>query len=362
MKKLNDKLTPFQKKCLWQFAAWLFLLWFNVWILTAHGFPLILITFFASLGICWPLWTHSHLLNRRLNLFSAEMETTSREKGQTQFVKDIEDASQLVSATTPDQVAVAAKHLQGYSFGIPLLSKPATDHILGKRLVRQTIWNDHLAEPVIGFVGEVGSGKSMAMTEMAMKHRALGYKLIANDEGLAADFVFEDLEELYEIMDMSIAELYKSGKPPETFTLICFDEIQNTFDSRDFKNFDPKFWARATQRRKYGFRLVWTAPKEEYVDIRVRQMTKWIWHCSITPLLKRYKRECFPPMEEVTIGECPRQVTKTWLRAEVLEAYNTFAFVNSFSKKGESVKSKIIGQVEKLEGATDDPTTKKEAK
>ena len=304
------------------------------------------ISIFALYGA----WTYSHLISRKLNLFSADMETVSREKGFTQFAKDVDDPDQLVARATPEEVDAVMRHTTGYKFGIPLLSKPATDYIMGKRLVRQTYFNDHLAIPVIGFVGDVGSGKTMGMVEASMKFRAQGYRIIGNDEGLGADYVFESLEELYEMMDMSIARLYKEGNDDtsHSYTLILFDEIQNTFDSRDFKNFDPRFWARVTQRRKYRWHLMWTAPKEEYVDIRVRQSTKWIWHCSITPFLKRYKRECFPPMEETTIGERPRAVTKTWLRQNVLEEYNTYAFINSMSKKGDSIKSQIIGQTQKL--------------
>ena len=348
--KIPQMKKNLRNKLLWFAGLAVILTMVSSWVWTSIGVALGLIVIPASIFALWGAWMYSHLLSSRFNLFSEDMETVSREKGFTQFAKDVDDPDKLVARATPEEVDAVMKHTTGYKFGVPILSKPATDYIMGKRLVRQTYFNDHLAIPVVGYVGDVGSGKTMGMVEASMKFRAQGYRIIGNDEGLGADYVFESLEELYEMMDMSIARLYKEGNDDtsRSYTLILFDEIQNTFDSRDFKNFDPRFWSRVTQRRKYRWHLMWTAPKEEYVDVRVRQSTKWIWHCSITPFLKRYKRECYPPMEEVTIGERPRAVTKTWLREKVLEEYNTYAFVNSMSAKGASVKSQIIGQVEKL--------------
>ena len=315
------------------------------WTFSNLGIPVGIISVVAAVVLIWAAWEYLHVIWRRFNLFSAEMETVSREKGLTQKVSDLTDSSQLVAQVSEEQVAAVMRHTKNYKFGVPGLSKAATDYIMGRRLVKQTVFNDNLATPIIGFVGDVGSGKTMGMIEAAMKFRGQGYKIIGNDEGLGADYVYTSLEELYEIMDMSVIELYRTQSPPKTNTLILFDEIQNTFDSRDFRNFDPRFWSRVTQRRKYGFHAMWTAPKEEYVDIRIRQMTKWIWHCSITPLLKRFKRECYPPLEDVVIGERPRAVTKTFLRENVINEYNTFAFISSFSKRGGSVKEEIVGRM-----------------
>ena len=329
------------------------LIWATAWLWeNIHTALACLAAAVGALLLYW-LWNNSHLISKRLNLFSMDMETESRDK-QPLLASDIKDHTMLVSVVSEKQEQAVRRHMKAPKYGIPVLSKPATDYVLGRRMIKKTIWNDNFADPMVGFVGEIGSGKTMAMIEAAMKLRGEGFIIIGNDEGLGADYVYTSLEEMYELIDLSVVESYKRGGPPDRHTLILFDEIQNTFDSRDFKNFDPFTWARVTQRRKYGFRFMWTAPREEYVDKRIRQMTKWVWHCSVTPLLKRFKRECFPPMEETTIGERPRHVTKTWLRENVVGnddkgikgEFNSYAFVSAFSKNGPDVKGSIVGRVE----------------
>lgn len=311
----------------------------------AWWLPLLTIPLSFGAGILFYMF--GHLIFKRWSVFVGTLETESRDKGFTTFVKDMDMASsdEFSVKADPKEVAAIKKHHQGYKLGVPVLSREATDYVLGKREVMKTLFGQPEPTPMIGYVGEIGSGKTMAMKEAAVKFRALGYRILANDEGLGADYVFESLEELCAIIDLSVRELYIAGKPPETYTFIMFDEIQNTFDSRHFAKFDSAVWARLTQRRKFGFVSHWTAPKEEYVERRIRQMTHWVWHCSKTPILKRHKRAAYPPLDETAAApERPKSVQKTWMREKVRKSYNTFAFVNSFSKDGPSVKDQIIGR------------------
>ena len=306
-----------------------------------------------SLVLSIIFYYYCSLVFKGLSTFTA-LETHGRDKGLTVYVKDIpKEQDDLIAAIDPETAAVVKKHLEKIHFGAPKFDREATDRILGKRKILKTVFNPNHATPVIGYVGDVGSGKTMHMRENAMLYRAMGYKIIGNDEGLKADYTFESLDELYQIVDLSVRKLYKESRPPDTYCLIMFDEIQNTFDSRSFARFPESFWARLTQRRKYGFFFHWTSPKEQYVDTRIRQMTKWVWEHSVSPYLKRYVRNAYPPMEERKIGERPQYTKKVWMREDVIDNYSTWGFVNSFSKKGPSVKDQIIGHTyteeEKLE-------------
>lgn len=305
----------------------------------------IAITIPISIIIFGIMWAYAHKIFKPLSEFANKMEKIDHgKKYEMQFGKDLISPDQLTAQTQKEEKEAYLKHFTGVKLGMPQLTREANDYLLGKRLIRQTFWNPHNATPIIGWVGDLGSGKTMGMKEMAIKYKALGHIVIASDEELGADYVFESLEELYTIIDLSVQESTRRGKPPDKSCLILFDEIQNTFDARHFTKFPLAFWARLTQRRKYGFTFTWTSPKEEYVERRIRQMTKWVVWCSVAARTKLYIREWRPPLDEQIIGERPKVRTKTFLRENVINSYNSWAFVNSYNQDGPSVKSQIIGR------------------
>lgn len=129
---------------------------------------------------------------------------------------------------------------------------------------------------IYGFFGLPGKGKTMAMSqylrEMRKKYGDSIYIMTNycyNDE----DFSFTGWKDLLKDYD----------KP-----LICaWDEVQNEFNSRDFKNFPIALLTLLTQvRKKNGIQILYTAQRWHFVDKNFRSLSFGCYECNT--ILNRY--------------------------------------------------------------------------
>lgn len=123
---------------------------------------------------------------------------------------------------------------------------------------------------IYGFVGDVGSGKTMSMVYHLQKLRKkYGNKIYIttnfyyDDE----DFHFSTYEDLLTVRDKPL--------------VVAWDEIQNEFPARDFSKFPPALTTLLTQNRKMrGVRIYWTAQRCMHVDKYFRDLTNKIYFCG----------------------------------------------------------------------------------
>lgn len=114
---------------------------------------------------------------------------------------------------------------------------------------------------IIAFCGLLGSGKTLAMTYFALRELRVGRRVRANYDTSC----FERLENL--------PQLYTSEQ-----CVLCMDEFQVNIDSRNFsKNQQFTYWLLLI--RKLGVTLIYTTQHINQVDLRLRQITNFIFWC-----------------------------------------------------------------------------------
>lgn len=123
---------------------------------------------------------------------------------------------------------------------------------------------------IYGFFGLPGKGKTMAMSKYLQDMRAkYGDKIyiMTNYFYVDQDFVFSSWKDLLKEYD----------KP-----LICaWDEVQNEFNSRDFKSFPIALLTLLTQvRKKNGIQILYTAQRWHFVDKNFRSLSFGCYECN----------------------------------------------------------------------------------
>ncbi len=123
---------------------------------------------------------------------------------------------------------------------------------------------------IYGYFGLPGKGKTMAMCHRLQTLRAkygdqiyIMTNFCYNDE----DFAFTSWKDLLKEYD----------KP-----LVCaWDEVQNEFNSRDFKNFPIALLTLLTQvRKKNGIQILYTAQRWHFVDKNFRSLSFGCYECG----------------------------------------------------------------------------------
>ena len=123
---------------------------------------------------------------------------------------------------------------------------------------------------IYGFFGLPGKGKTMAMVYLLNRYRKkYGDKIyiMTNFHYKDQDFEFKSWKDLLKEYD----------KP-----LICaWDEVQNEFNSRDFRNFPVELLTLLTQNRKgNGKQILYTAQRWNRVDKVFRELTHYAIECN----------------------------------------------------------------------------------
>lgn len=114
----------------------------------------------------------------------------------------------------------------------------------------------------VAFLGDLGSGKTLNMTRLAAIQAAVhSLDCYANYDCFAQSI--ESLPHLFSIRD----------------GILLLDELQSILDSRSFaKNIDITQWVLLV--RKLGLRVFYTTQDFSQVDVRVRNVTGWLFLCE----------------------------------------------------------------------------------
>lgn len=129
---------------------------------------------------------------------------------------------------------------------------------------------------IYGFFGLPGKGKTMAMSYyLDSMRKRYGDKIyiMTNYFYKGQDFPFTSWKDLLKDYD----------RP-----LVCaWDEVQNEFNSRDFKNFPIQLLTLLTQvRKKNGIQILYTAQRWHFVDKNFRSLSFGCYECNT--ILGRY--------------------------------------------------------------------------
>lgn len=123
---------------------------------------------------------------------------------------------------------------------------------------------------IYGFFGLPGKGKTMAMCQELKRLREKhGDKIY-----IMTNFCYNDQDFAF----TSWKDLLKEYDKP----LVCaWDEVQNEFNSRDFKNFPISLLTLLTQvRKKNGIQILYTAQRWHFVDKNFRSLSFGCYECN----------------------------------------------------------------------------------
>jgi ATP-dependent Clp protease ATP-binding subunit ClpX len=140
---------------------------------------------------------------------------------------------------------------------------------------------------IIGIVGLYGGGKTMALTQYLEDMR--------NKHG---DNVYIATNYFYKGQDFHLSSWKQMLKNYDKPIIFGFDELQNEFNSREYKTFPVSLMTILTQNRKgNGKQIIYTTQDYETVDKSFRRLTQWIWACKTRfgrlTSIKQYDREDF---------------------------------------------------------------------
>ena len=123
---------------------------------------------------------------------------------------------------------------------------------------------------IYGYFGLPGKGKTMCMSEYLNRmRRKYGDKIYicTNYCYTDEDFPFTTWKQLLQDYDKPV--------------IVAWDEVQNEFNSRDFKSFPIELLTKLTQVRKgNGIQILYTAQRWHFVDKNFRSLSFGCYQCS----------------------------------------------------------------------------------
>lgn len=123
---------------------------------------------------------------------------------------------------------------------------------------------------IYGYFGLPGKGKTMAMcNELKRLRKLYGDRIyiMTNFCYLDEDFAFTGWRDLLKEYDKPI--------------VVAWDEVQNEFNSRDFKSFPISLLTLLTQvRKKNGIQILYTSQRWHFVDKNFRSLSFGCYECS----------------------------------------------------------------------------------
>lgn len=185
---------------------------------------------------------------------------------------------------------------------------------------------------IYGFFGLPGQGKTLSMTAELMGLR----KKYGNDIYIFTNYGFKQEDRPFDNWRM-LLDTY--DKP----CVFAWDEVQNEFNSRDFKNFPIELLTLLTQNRKgHGKRIYYTAQRYSRVDKVFRELSFLVGDCRT--ILGRYTRVRWFDTEDYEMLQStpdvnkrikikPRKVDKFIQTDEIRDNYDSYQMLESAKSK-----------------------------
>ena len=159
------------------------------------------------------------------------------------------------------------------------------------------------------YVGEQGSGKSIAVTEELERLRKLYPKalIITNYGYVHQTQEFTDWKDFFDI---------RNG---EDGVIFAIDEIQNEFNSKAWKEFPEELLSEITQQRKQKVKILATAQVWEDVVVQLRRQTLFVCECSTIAerwtFVRCYKKRVYNRAMQLAEGTENRKIPYLWKRS-----------------------------------------------
>lgn len=123
---------------------------------------------------------------------------------------------------------------------------------------------------IYGFFGLPGKGKTITMCKILNDYR----KKYGDQIYIMTNFFYDKQDFAF----TSWKDLLKAYDKP---LVVAWDEVQNEFNSRDFKNFPISLMTLLTQNRKgNGIQILYTAQRWHFVDKNFRSLSQGCYECN----------------------------------------------------------------------------------
>jgi hypothetical protein len=199
------------------------------------------------------------------------------------------------------------------------------------RIVRKEERKIHLYG-IYGFFGLPGKGKTMAMVYVLNRYRKK-YKdriyIMTNFHFKGQDFEFKTWKDLMKEYDKPL--------------VVAWDEVQNEFNSRDFRNFPVELLTLLTQNRKgNGKQILYTAQRWNRVDKVFRELTHFAVECNTIAgrltRLRFYHWEDYEQLHDTTNVDIRMRIRPVRVESfvqtdEMREMYDSYKMLESAKSK-----------------------------
>lgn len=200
-----------------------------------------------------------------------------------------------------------------------------------RRIVKKEKKKPHLYG-IYGFFGLPGKGKTMALVYQLEQYR-MKYKdqiyIMTNFNYKNQDYEFKSWKQLLETYDKPL--------------IVAWDEVQNEFNSRDFKNFPTALLTLLTQNRKgNGIQILYTAQRYNRVDKVFRELTHYAVMCNTIlgrlTRLRYYHWEDYEQLNSATNVDMKVKIRQTktisFVQSDKFrELYDSFKMLESAKSK-----------------------------
>jgi hypothetical protein len=181
---------------------------------------------------------------------------------------------------------------------------------------------------IVGFIGTLGSGKTLSMVREAYKYHLRGSKIMAN---LKLKFPYQeiDFEQLFAMAQEEI---------PPYEVVILLDEVHIMLDSRSAMSKVSKtmsFWT--LQTRKMGVKLFYTTQYAHQIDKRLRSATDLFVQCDGVTIVRGGK-EYFVCQNEIYNDNASKR--EIFLGNDFYHLYDTRQVIKFVTKDSASVSGR----------------------
>ena len=202
---------------------------------------------------------------------------------------------------------------------------------------------------IYGYFGLPGRGKTMAMTQELIELR----RRYRDQIYIFTNYGFSQEDQPFDNWRMLLKEYDK----PAVF---AWDEVQNEFNSRDFKNFPIELLTLFTQNRKgHGKRILYTAQRYARVDKVFRELSFLVGDCRTIfgryTVVRWYDTEDYEMIQSTPdvnkrMKIKPRKKTKFIQTDFIRDNYNSYQMLESAKSKEYMDRNEIaqINQVRQL--------------
>ena len=198
-----------------------------------------------------------------------------------------------------------------------------------------------------GYFGLPGTGKTMAMCrELSRLRKKYGNKILicTNFNYLDQDFVFSDWRQLTQVYDRPL--------------VVAWDEIQNEFNSRKFKDFPISLLTQLTQVRKgNGIRILYTSQRFGFVDKNFRALSGFACDCHTIlgrfTVVKQYDCMDYEDLQNTVTVDRKMKIKPIFAFAfiqtqKLRDSYDSFAMLETAkfkASKGEFMTREEINRI-----------------